>query len=165
MARIKDLRLELPRGRAPGAPWKPVTPAEDMLLRQCTRLDGIRRQLLAELQRLNGQQIEVISRYKKLQQETAALQGTSRSGTERSIPVRSAAPMPPDVYEILASAASGESLTACARRLQITENTVKYRRKKAIAWFKADTLTHAVALAVEAGLIRSTASVQGGVAP
>ncbi|MEW2636447.1 LuxR C-terminal-related transcriptional regulator [Streptomyces sp. NPDC048389] len=158
LARMAELQLEFPRGPLPGRPWRPVTHAEDMLLRQAQRLDGIRRQLLAEHRRLTGQARSLAGRVTELEQETTRLH---RALLDKPL----AEPMPhlsPEEREVLAAAAAGEGLDATARRLQISPSVLKYRRKRILQRYRADTFTQAVALAVDAGDVRPSRT---GVAP
>lgn len=161
LATIARAGLVLPRPPFPGQRWQPRTPAEQHLLRQARALDVMRRQLLAEIGRLQAGVGHLYGKGRLLQAEVAELEETVRDlGREREPRADLVGDLSPAELEVLVSAATGESGEEFARRMCINPHTVKTRRRRAIRRLGARSFTQAVAIVVAAG--RATTALGGG---
>ncbi|WP_405930351.1 LuxR C-terminal-related transcriptional regulator [Streptomyces sp. NBC_00827] len=152
---LKQLRtagLMRPRPPYPGQPWQPRTPAEEHLLREGCRLDRVRQLLLGEVGKLRH---EVDARAGRRQRLAVA----SRTAVRLS-----GCPLTPSELKVIAAAAAGESAEDTSLRLVVAYDTVRTQRKRAVHRLGARSMTHAVALAVEAGWI-SSEQIRGGLTP
>ncbi|MFE9923299.1 response regulator transcription factor [Streptomyces sp. NPDC005774] len=138
VARLRTAGLRLPRV-LPGQEWRPITGAEEHLLSEARRLDRIRQFLLEEIGRLRAQ-----SPSERTLRERSRVAAISRIKD---------CPLTAGQLEVLAAAASGETIEATARRMHITVDTVKSQRKRASDRIDARSMLHAVALAVASGWI------------
>lgn len=150
--RARNAGLVLPRGPRPGQAWRPRTEDEQHLLEQATRLDQLRERLLAEVGKLRHELSLRTRRRARLQ--------TGARTTDRLTDC----PLTEEELGALAAVAAGEIKAATTSRLLISEHTVTNRRQRAISGLEARTITHAVAIAVDAGWITSE-QIAGGVTP
>ncbi|MFE7966942.1 hypothetical protein ACFU0X_28510 [Streptomyces cellulosae] len=127
--------------RLPGHPvqgWQPATPAEQHLLSEGRRLDQWRQALLAEIGRLRA---GVPSRPQDSRLDRARVSQLTDC------------PLTAGQLEALTAAAHGELIEVTARRVQVSVDTIKSARQRAITTLGARTAIHAVAIAVAAGWI------------
>lgn len=66
---------------------------------------------------------------------------------------RASGPITPACVAVLAGAARGETMAQTAGRLHVSRHTVEAERRVAIARLGARNTTHAVAIAIRAGLL------------
>lgn len=147
LATIIRTGLVLPKLPFPGRSWEPRTGAERHLLGQARALDLVRRQLLGEIGRLRQELGEREVR------RMHVLTGPTRPLTAQQL-------------EVLAGAATGETLEETASRMCLSFHTVKSHRVRAVKRLGARDMTHAVALAMAAGWIApESVPLTGGGAP
>lgn len=153
---VRKAGLVRPRSSYPGQAWQPRTPAEEHLLREACRLDRVRQLLLGEIGRLRHETAPRDARRDARRDRIAAAARTANRLAD--------CPLSPSQLQVIAAAAAGESAEDTALRLVLAYDTVRSQRKRAVHRLGARSMTHAVALAVEAGWVTS-AQVLRGVTP
>ncbi|GAA2107963.1 hypothetical protein GCM10009802_03460 [Streptomyces synnematoformans] len=130
--------LVLPRPTGTGGTWRPHTDAERHLLTQAQQLDAARRWLVEEVARLRQ-----VMRDLGISDGAGRPQVSQLHGTD----------LPQLELKVLAGAAAGEPTPETATRLHLSEDGVKNARRRIAKRLGARNTSHAIALAVGAGLI------------
>ncbi|MGW3417025.1 LuxR C-terminal-related transcriptional regulator [Streptomyces phaeochromogenes] len=150
LGQIRTAGLALPRPPYPGQGWTPLTGPEQHLLREGYRLDRVRQLLLAEIGRL-----------RRLYADRAVQRSAAAVGPLEHPEL---CPLSHAELRALVAAASGEAPRETARRLLLTEDTVRRHRLAAQRRLGARSMPHAVAITVAARWI-TPEQIAGGTAP